>query len=54
MICASALPSSTCFCTRRTHSASDVWAGARQSGQRLSCCKHLTWHTVQMLLQQHA
>jgi len=50
--CASAFPSSTCFCSRRTHSASDFGAGARQSRQRASCCRHLSWHAVQIDLQQ--
>eukprot|EP00628_Pelagophyceae_sp_CCMP2097_P003646 CAMPEP_0184086928 /NCGR_PEP_ID=MMETSP0974-20121125/5459_1 /TAXON_ID=483370 /ORGANISM="non described non described, Strain CCMP2097" /LENGTH=55 /DNA_ID=CAMNT_0026389619 /DNA_START=263 /DNA_END=427 /DNA_ORIENTATION=- len=45
MICAWALPLSTCFCSRRDHSAV-VEAGARQSGRRLSCWLHLTWQTV--------
>eukprot|EP00628_Pelagophyceae_sp_CCMP2097_P027581 CAMPEP_0184195512 /NCGR_PEP_ID=MMETSP0976-20121227/5035_1 /TAXON_ID=483370 /ORGANISM="non described non described, Strain CCMP2097" /LENGTH=50 /DNA_ID=CAMNT_0026499953 /DNA_START=277 /DNA_END=426 /DNA_ORIENTATION=- len=50
MNCASALPLSTCFCTRRSHSAADLLVGVRQSGQRVSCCRHLTEQSVQMLL----
>eukprot|EP00628_Pelagophyceae_sp_CCMP2097_P000950 CAMPEP_0184090884 /NCGR_PEP_ID=MMETSP0974-20121125/7455_1 /TAXON_ID=483370 /ORGANISM="non described non described, Strain CCMP2097" /LENGTH=54 /DNA_ID=CAMNT_0026393611 /DNA_START=98 /DNA_END=262 /DNA_ORIENTATION=+ len=53
MTCASAFPLSKCFCSRRNISASDLGAGARQSGQRSSYLSHLKAHSVQSLLQQH-
>eukprot|EP00628_Pelagophyceae_sp_CCMP2097_P040211 CAMPEP_0184249606 /NCGR_PEP_ID=MMETSP0977-20130417/3990_1 /TAXON_ID=483370 /ORGANISM="non described non described, Strain CCMP2097" /LENGTH=64 /DNA_ID=CAMNT_0026555009 /DNA_START=147 /DNA_END=341 /DNA_ORIENTATION=+ len=52
--CASAFPSTTCFCTRRTASASDLEDDARQSGHLLSYWSHSSEHAVQMLLQQQS
>eukprot|EP00628_Pelagophyceae_sp_CCMP2097_P013860 CAMPEP_0206811300 /NCGR_PEP_ID=MMETSP0975-20121206/7189_1 /ASSEMBLY_ACC=CAM_ASM_000399 /TAXON_ID=483370 /ORGANISM="non described non described, Strain CCMP2097" /LENGTH=94 /DNA_ID=CAMNT_0054353423 /DNA_START=83 /DNA_END=368 /DNA_ORIENTATION=+ len=52
--CASAFPLFTCFCIRRTTSASDDGGGDRQRGHRVSCCCHFAEHAVQILLQQQA